>query len=55
MNIKIRTVLGGMKCNNKEGLFGISECTEILDGHGQASVKSDGGVFAAFAEVNVFM
>jgi hypothetical protein len=55
MNIKMRTVLGGVKCNTKEGLFGIAVCTEIVDGRGQASVKSEGGVFAAFAEVNVFL
>jgi len=54
MNIKIRTVLGGVKCNTKEGLFGIAVCTEIVGGRGQTSVKREGGVFATFAEVKLF-
>lgn len=39
MNIKIRTVLGVVKSNTKEGLFGISLCKKIVDGHGQALWK----------------
>jgi len=55
VSIKIRTVLRGVKCNTKEGFFGIFLCTKTVDGNGQASVKSEAGVFAAFAVVNVFL
>jgi hypothetical protein len=55
VSIKIRTVLGWVKCNTAEGFFGISLCTKTVDGHGQASVENEGGVFAAFAEINVFL
>ena len=49
ISIRIRTVIRGVKCNTKEGLFSMSVCTKTVEGLGQASVKSE------FAEVNMFL